>query len=122
MSDGKAAAKPNASKGSGVPAAGAYSGKVDGRKNSTGKKGRVMTFLFSDESGKLGLCRTKTNAFSVKSAWEEASKRDSLTNCKMVMPLQGLVHRVKGDVLRKPKYEELMALAEKAGFGKIESE
>ena len=91
--------------------------KPDGRKGRKGKKGRVMTFVYSDESGKLSLSRVKTNAFSVTKAWEEAMGNN--TKCKKLMALQGLVHEVEGETLRKPTYDELAQLA---GLVKVTSE
>lgn len=93
--------------------------KPDGRKNRTGKKGRVLTFVYSNESDEAKLVRVKTNAFSASRAWEETIEKDSLTNCKLIMTLQGLVHEVENDVLRKPTYDELAQLA---GYEKIKSE
>ena len=115
MNEAKAAAQ---AKGSAVTEKTAAE-KPDGRKTRKGKKGRVMTFLYEDESGKLELVRLKTNAFSVSEAFKEAVDTNSLTNCRMVMALQGLVHQVEGDVLRKPTYDELAKLA---GLTKVKGE
>ena len=81
------------------------------KKKKGGKKGRVMTFLYTDKDGKFGLARTKTNAFSVDEAWKEVVEKEKLEGCTKKMALQGLVHEVEGNQLRKPTYDELMKLS-----------
>ena len=64
------------------------------------------------------LSRTKTNSFSVDKAWEEAVVKEGLLpECKKIITLQGLVHEVGTQKLRKPTYAELEALA---GLTKVE--
>jgi hypothetical protein len=75
------------------------------KKRSSAKK---ITFIYTDESGKVRLKSSTTMQFSVEEAWKEANKEDAKN--KLIGAVNGHVSLLENK-LRKPTYAELQELA-----------
>ena len=81
------------------------------KKKRTVKKGRLLTFVYKDVDGNVKHVKTKTNAFSVKQAWEECKEIKVIgKDIKFELSFAGMLDPVPNK-LRMPTRDELMKIA-----------
>ena len=81
------------------------------KRKRTVKKGRLLTFIYKDADGNVLYAKTKTNAFSVKQAWEDCKEAKTIDKeTEFVFAFSGMLDPVSNK-LRMPTRDELMKIA-----------
>jgi len=81
------------------------------KQKRSGKKGRLLTFIYKDVDGNVQHAKIKTNAFAVTEAWKDCIEAKGLkSDTKLEMTFAGQLDPIPNK-LRTPKIEELMKIA-----------